>query len=183
MHAFSQFEPTRTGGFSISKLWDHSMQAAAAAKQITRLEVNDRKMMDEAFVSGLLHDAGKAALAFNFPDQYGKVLQQTTHSDTSLLAAERETFGANHADVGGYLLGLWGLPTPVVEAIALHHEPARSAGTTFSPLTAVHVANVLVHSEVSAANLVDEAYLTRLQLPGRLPCWRDELLKPLNPEV
>lgn len=176
MHAFSQFEPDRTSGFSMARLWEHSLQTAAIAKQITQLEVNDRKMMDEAFVSGLLHDAGKAALAFNFPQQYGQVLQQITHSDASLLALEKETFGANHADVGGYLLGLWGLPTPVVEAIALHHQPYRSAGLSFSPLTAVHVANVFVHTPEAQASLLDEVYLTRLQLFGRLPGWRNEVL-------
>ena len=43
-------------------------------------------------------------------------------------AAETRVFGSDHGDVGGYLLGLWGLPVPVVEAIALkqlgyHNRP------------------------------------------------------------
>jgi len=32
------------------------------------------------------------------------------------VEAEREIFGSTHAEAGGYLLGLWGLPVPVVEA-------------------------------------------------------------------
>lgn len=178
MHAFSQFEAVKAGGFSIARLWDHSMQTAAAAKRLTQLELNDRKLMDEAFVSGLLHDAGKTALAFNFPDQYGEILERAAADDAGLLRVEQETFGANHADVGGYLLGLWGLPTPVVEAIALHHNPSLSGGTTFSPLTAVHVANVLVHARESASAPLDEKYLERLQLTHRLGDWRNDLLNP-----
>ena len=172
MHAFSQFEPTRTGGFSIAKLWDHSLQTAATAKRLTQIVLNDRKLMDEAFVSGLLHDAGKAALAFNFPDEYGEILERAAANDAGLLAAEQETFSANHADVGGYLLGLWGLPTPVVEAIALHHQPSRSGGTDFNPLVAVHVANLLVHTNDSASAPVDEPYLERLKLTSQVRAWR-----------
>jgi HD-like signal output (HDOD) protein len=32
--------------------------------------------------------------------------------------AERELFGATHAEVGAWLLGIWGLPVPIVEAMA-----------------------------------------------------------------
>jgi HD-like signal output (HDOD) protein len=173
MHAFSQFEAATAGGFSLAKLWDHSMQVAAAAKRLVHKELNDRKMMDEAFVSGLLHDAGKTALAFNFPDQYGKILEETATTGGDLLQAEQQTFGASHADVGGYLLGLWGLPTPVVEAIALHHHPILGTATTFTPLTAVHVANAFINAGTSGTPVLDAAYLERLQLADRLPVWRE----------
>ncbi len=175
MHAFSQFDTARTGIFSIAALWDHSMQTAAMAKRLAQLEVNDRKLTDEAFVAGLLHDAGKTALAFNFPDAYDSVARQVS-AGAELLAVERDVFGATHADVGGYLLGLWGLPTPVVEAIALHHQPVLSAGTAFTPLTAVHVANVLVLEGKPAGSTLDRAYLDRLQLSPRLAVWRQTLL-------
>ena len=46
-------------------------------------------------------------------------------------------------DAAAYLLGLWGLPAPIVEAVAFHHTPARSDLRSFGPLAAVHVANVL----------------------------------------
>ena len=182
MHAFSQFEPDQTNAFSIARLWDHSMQTAAAAKRLVQVELNDRKMMDEAFVSGLLHDAGKTALAFNFPDQYGKILEQTRTSSADLLRAELETFGANHADVGGYLLGLWGLPTPVVEAIALHHQPALTSANTFTPLTAVHVANAILNASPAGTPVVDAVYLERLKLADRLNGWRETLLNPATAE-
>jgi hypothetical protein len=44
-------------------------------------------MMDEAFVSGLLHDAGKIALAFNFPDEYTKVMAQTQTNSGDLICS------------------------------------------------------------------------------------------------
>lgn len=182
MHAFTQFDTAQAGDFSIAALWDHSMRTAAAAKRLTQLEANDRKMTDEAFVAGLLHDAGKAALAFNFPGEYGQVALQVA-AGADPLQVEHAVFGATHADVGGYLLGLWGLPTPVVEAIALHHQPVRSATHTFTPLTAVHVANVLVMEGKAGGATLDRAYLDRLQLTPRLETWRQTLLNPDNSEA
>lgn len=177
-HAFSKFETLKVEGFSLTQLWDHSMQTAAAAKRLVQVELNDRKLMDEAFVSGLLHDAGKTALAFNFPDQYGKILERAKSGGVDFLQVECETFGASHADVGGYLLGLWGLPTPVVEAIALHHQPMLTATDNFTPLTAVHVANAIINAGTAREPEVDTGYLERLNLADRLNGWRETILNP-----
>jgi len=182
MHAFSQFETKSAAGFSLTAVWNHSMETAAAAKQLAQIVLNDRKMMDEAFVAGLLHDAGKIALAFNFPDQYGKILAQTQANGGDLIQVEKEIFGANHAEVAGYLLGLWGLPTPIVEAIALHHHPSLSCSDGFSPLTAVHIANALLHTGQDQPTAVDAKYLERLKLADRLSDWRETLLKPATAE-
>jgi HD-like signal output (HDOD) protein len=179
LHAFAQYEADQPGGFSLNALWSHSLATGAAAKEIALLEKVERKVVDEAFASGLLHDAGKAALAFNFPDQYGAVMRQVAANGGDPLAAEHDTFGANHADVGGYLLGLWGLPTPVVEAIALHHHPAESKNQSFSPLTAVHVANTLTQASGPGTPALDMNYLERLQLAGRLDSWREALSTPV----
>ncbi len=177
LHAFSQYAADEPGDFSLGALWSHSLSTGAAAKRIAQIEQMDRKLVDEAFVSGLLHDAGKAALAFNFPAQYGETLRQAEVQGVDPLIAEYESFGANHADVGGYLLGLWGLPCPVVEAIAFHHQPAASANTSFSPLTAVHAADVLVATANAGAPTSgpDMSYLNRLSLGDRFEVWREEL--------
>ena len=93
------------------------------------------------------------------------------------LGAERAAFQATHAEVGAYLLDLWGLPLPLVEAVALHHEPARASEPVFSPLTAVHIANVLEQevSSVDAPGGLDSNYLDRLNLSGRRELSREQL--------
>ena len=126
----------------------------------------------------MLHDIGKLVLASNFPADYRRILEIGRKGTVSFVAAEENTFGANHADVGGYLLGLWGLPVPVVEAIALHHNPAQCTYTGFSPLTAVHAANALVDfggptDRLFESSRLDSSYLKLLELDGRLEVWRD----------
>jgi HD-like signal output (HDOD) protein/CheY-like chemotaxis protein len=177
VNAFSQYEDVRIEGFSLAALWDHSLATATAAKAIAGTEHSDRKIRDEAFVAGVLHDAGKLVLACNFASQYTEVLRLVGEGHGGLLSAERQVFGASHADVGGYLLGLWGLPVSVVEAIALHHNPGCCPCKTFSPLTALHVADALLWEQSNgsghgAAAPLDVQYLASLGLSDRLDVWR-----------
>ena len=186
IHAFSQFASARLGSFSIDSLWVHSQQTAGLAKEIARMEDADNRLVDDSFVAGLLHDTGKLVLASNFPEPYDQVLQAGMSGTAALLAAEEHQFGANHADVGGYLLGLWGLPVPVVEAIALHHQPARCPPLSFSPLTAVHIANALVLAQPAEApppaEELDLNYLAALGLDSRLVHWRRVAEAGLQPQ-
>ncbi|MDP3071016.1 MAG: response regulator [Opitutaceae bacterium] len=187
INAFSQFEKVAIPGFSFPALWTHSVDTGATAKAIAQLEDADRKLADEAFVAGLLHDTGKMVLAANCPAEYAEVLRLTAQEGLVPCEAEQRVFGVNHADVGGYLLGLWGLPVTVVEAIAFHHRPASAAVKSFCPLTAVHVANALVHhaAEPSPADepRLDAAYLQSLGLEARLPIWREHFQPTATPAV
>ena len=85
-------------------------------------------------------------------------------------------FSTTHSEVGAYLMGLWGLPVPIIEALAFHHYPRRHMGKQFIPLTAVHIANALEHEEHTADRgqagpQVDSEYLSDLNLTDRIPVW------------
>jgi HD-like signal output (HDOD) protein len=172
-NVFAQFQSSSIRGFSADALWQHSLRTASAAKIIAKTERASRTLADESFSAGMLHDTGKLILAANFPKQYGEALEKMATAQLSTCAAEREVFGCSHAEIGGYLLGLWGLPEPVVEAIALHHSPASSPNPGFTALTATCAANALVHVPEATAEL--EPYLTKLGLNQRLPIWRDAM--------
>ncbi len=184
MQVFSQFDAAKLQGLCLDELWQHSLATATAAKKIAEATQADTKLIDEAFVSGMLHDTGRLVLVANLTDKYSRVLQLARDKQIELSEAEREVFNATHAEVGGYLLGLWGLPVPVVEAITFHHCPARSASKAFCPLTAVHVANVLVQEECAvsagvAPPQLDLEYLQSLGLADRLDDWREAVHEPV----
>lgn len=183
LHAFSQYESIKAEGFSLAALWNHSLATAAAAKRIAQLEKAELKTIDQAFAAGLLHDTGKTVLAFNFPGQYGKTIEAALAQGRDPLMAEQEAFGANHADVGGYLLGLWGLPVAVVDAIALHHHPQQSADAAFTPLTAVHAANALVKRGGGSLPAWDADYLCRLSLGDQATVWQNEFCESPNKKI
>src|SRR6202012_2013098 len=90
---------------------------------------------------------GQPESEFSMAEKYRQALTMAREKKITMAAAEKPVFGADHADVGGYLLGLWGLPVPVVAAIALHHRPDVTLLKSFSPLTALYAGNVLVSAE------------------------------------
>jgi HD-like signal output (HDOD) protein len=158
----------------LEPVWTHSVAVSNCARLIARFEGADRKVQDEAYVSGLLHDVGKLVLLANLPDEGHRARQLAAEKRLPEWQAEREVFGADHAAVGGYLLGLWGLPVPVVEAVALHHEPALGTAREFSPLAAVHAANAIVHGPEAP---LDSSYLQLIGVPDRVDGWRTAWLE------
>jgi putative nucleotidyltransferase with HDIG domain len=183
LHAFSRFEVISMTGFSLDALWAHSMETAATAKQIVEWEHAPPKLADEAFVAGMLHDIGKLILAANFPEQFQCALRASTLEHLDSPSSEQKIFGASHAEVGGYLLGLWGLPVPIVEAVAFHHRPAEAPEKSFGSLTAVHVADVLSNNRKIVKKgrpfeQLDMTYLAGLGMADRLETWRSNLDTP-----
>jgi putative nucleotidyltransferase with HDIG domain len=170
---FSQFDSEQLTPFSVDGLIEHSLQVASEAKRIASRESGDTAVVNDAFVAGVLHDVGKLVLAANYPERYSQAISAAQEWNQPLSLIEREMFGAGHADVGGYLLELWGLPTALIEAVAFHHDPGKSQAIGFTALTAVHVANALVHGNGSADPTrpecqVDAEYLASAGVAGLL---------------
>ncbi|MBN6152114.1 HDOD domain-containing protein [Xanthomonas sp. AmX2] len=83
--------------------------------------------------------------------------------------ADGEDNRPGHAEAGAYLLGLWGLPMPIIEAVAFHRQPQRSSTRSFWVTGAVHVAMAL-----ASGTDVDEEYLSKTGMLGKLPIWREQ---------
>ncbi|MFO1064832.1 MAG: HDOD domain-containing protein [Pirellulales bacterium] len=129
--------------FSIEELCRHSLAVAKHAEAITYVETQDHRASKQAYFAGLTHDIGKLILSHQFPAMYGHALRAAREREMSLWEAELEVFGASHADVGSYLLALWGFPTEVIQAVAYYRTPGTCDQGGFGTATAVHVANLL----------------------------------------
>ncbi len=46
------------------------------------------------------------------------------YTGSDFVDAEYAVMKTSHAELGAYLLGLWGLPDSIVEIVAFHHEPS-----------------------------------------------------------
>jgi HD-like signal output (HDOD) protein len=181
---FAGHSPT---GFSIEAHESHALMVASVARRF----VTDRSRAEEAFIAAILHDVGKVVLASKLPEQLAEVTALAATRGAPMHVLEAERHGGTHAEIGAYLLGLWGLPFPITEVIAHHHAPSRMAGVTAdSVLITVHAANALVHEvlegEAAGAARLDVSLLERIGADAHLPRWRtiaSEVLSNAEPDV
>jgi putative nucleotidyltransferase with HDIG domain len=156
IEAFSRLDNVKLLYFSTDQVWKHSQIVAQAARAITEFITNDPKLAHDAYTAALLHDIGKLALAVNLEDQYRQAVYTAREQNLPAWEVERQQFGATHAEAGAYLLSLWGLSAPVIEAVANHHLPTHELTAPFTPLTAVHLANTIENGDASRqAGFVD----------------------------
>lgn len=161
-------------GFSLDNMQRHAIVVARLARRVVRTA----KCADEAFTAGMVHDVGRIIMALANPERYAETVAAVAASGRPIHEVERELGGVTHAELGAYLLGTWGLPIPIVEAVAFHHTPSAAAPAVSDVLLAVHAADALVAeaaaraSGVAAAPRLDEALLERLGATNELPRWR-----------
>jgi HD-like signal output (HDOD) protein len=186
-HIFSAFATDLFGVKEISWLWEHSFAVSVCARKIAEMQDASPLAIDEAATAGLLHETGKLILASGMGKEYKLALDLMSQTGISLVEAEREVFGCSHAEVGAYLLGLWGLSDSVVEAVAWHLNPCAAptvSGAEFAPLAAVHAA-CAYHggqnpSRLSSCLTLDREYLVSLGLAGREQAWNEACAQAIS---
>jgi HD-like signal output (HDOD) protein len=182
---FSQFEVKQIPRGWLDALWRHSMETSLFARCIGVVEKLPRKSLDEAFTAGILHDLGQLILAQNFPDDYAELMDQRRRGPRPLWEAEIERFGASHAELGAYLIGLWGIGEEVVGAIAHHHQPPLT-GVSGRVTAVVYAASALEHhlgaepTQEPAAAVAPEV-LRQMNIAERMPAW-EEICRKLRIE-
>jgi len=81
---------------------------------------------------------------------------------------ELAVFGATHAEVGACLLGLWGLPRPILDIVRYHHRPGDAPEASRTVASAVHVAEALASR---APQWIDLASLEQAGCAGMVGTW------------
>jgi HD-like signal output (HDOD) protein/CheY-like chemotaxis protein len=183
VETFSMFEKEKVmGSFSLEVLQAHSNIVAAVASKL----MTDPIRSGDAFMAGMLHDVGKLVLAVYVPDHFKRATALGLERGLPLYVAEQELFGVTHGEVGAYLLGIWGLPYAIVEAVAHHHEPGRVEHAAFDVLDAVYIAEALVAEAGTGAmpsttsSHIDRAYLEAFGLQSKLPAWRETVSQVMS---
>jgi HD-like signal output (HDOD) protein len=182
--------------FNLGAIWNHSLATGEGARKIAASETTDKKVIDRAFTAGLLHEIGQLILATQLTDEFAQAIRYADEEKITLVDAEQKMLGATHSQVGSYLLELWGLPDPVVEAIAFHLHPSACPAedysleelgfqlpeeTAFTALTALHAANFFCEEHDAGTDskaVIDTPYLENLGYGEKIGEW----WKLCNPE-
>jgi putative nucleotidyltransferase with HDIG domain len=177
MQIFSLFEKAKTTAFSFPDLWQHSWKTGLVARKIAESRHQPGLDPQECLTAGLLHDVGKLVLATSMRPRYEQVMVAAQQSGKPVWKAETEAFGSSHSEVGAYLLGLWGLPDSIVEAVAFHHQPRYSVAIGFDTLSVIHLANAMAPvkspGRPERGSPLEPAYVAELQVSEDLAGWQN----------
>ena len=163
-------------GFDLDAMQEHGLRSARIARRL----LPDRTASQDAFSAAMLQDAGSLVLCARMAGVFREIVAQSRATGVSLHEVEREHLGVSHAEIGAYLLGIWGLPYTVVEAVAHHHHPQLAGSTGQDVVFAVHVGSALAAENVrnnverhpGSGMQLDEVYLEGLGLLPKLAAWR-----------
>jgi len=142
---FSRFDATQHKGYDLDRLWKHCLSTGCICKALAQAEGLTQAEQDELYVAGLLHDVGKLILLCSDQEIYESVLATCRKDNTPIWRVERDQLECTHAELGAYLLGLWGLSDKTVASVFHHHHLLEYSGDIPLHATIVHAANALDH--------------------------------------
>ncbi|TAJ16788.1 MAG: HDOD domain-containing protein [Planctomycetota bacterium] len=174
-HIFTSERSQGADALSYRRLQESSLLTAKLARSF----LGKRPCAGDAFTAGLLRDIGSAVLLRCLPGEYEQIRALAAQRGVAPHVVEREVLGVTHAEIGAYLLGMWGLPFETMEIVCHHHTPSRAVGGKLEVLAAVHAADVLAEraferGERALEPALDLAFLERSGCAGELPAWREQ---------
>ena len=173
---FSKFDGEGEVLRDIDRINRRSLKIGALAKAISEAEGFDKAVVQQACCAGVLAHIGSLPLITEWPDRWLNVVKMVDTTDCGMTDAEHHEFATNHAEIGAFLLGLWGFNADIVEAVRYHHTPGDCSVREPNAITAVHVAQYLVRNDQDSycnGCGLDRDYLADLGLGDRIPDWEE----------
>ena len=147
-HIFHALPETVVKRFEVREWVTHGVAMAQAITEAFRNEGSYSNVPADVLLTGFLHDIGQWVLLSAEPEPYADVWKRHRESGAPLHEIEKEVFGATHAEIAGFLLGFWGFPDSMVDAVSHHHSQPGFGETVSSLRKAVYSAEAAaLHAE------------------------------------
>jgi len=153
-------------GHELELVQQNALVLAKTSEQLAR----STTLTGDAFVTGLLADIGQIVLLMTQGYAWRDCRATARLYKRPLQEVEETAFGVSHAEVGGYLLGMWGLPYSVVEAVTNHHHPERILAPIYS-LSAI----TAISTAITDGLHIDENWLFSLKVKTRVDLVREQV--------
>ncbi len=133
-HAFALAGDRPLQELSLAGLQHHSLAIARTARErlATTADASD------AFIVGLVHDIGRIVIAAALPDAHLAITRQMRQPGARRSAVERGILGTSHGEIAASLIAQWGLPLPIIDALAYHDDDAVAPTPILKALREAH---------------------------------------------
>jgi len=177
----------KSQALNMDGFWRHSLCVGVTAKLIATQRKIDKRILEEYFISGLLHDIGKIPLNNRLSEEYLQVMALSDREVLPLYQAESQIFTVNHADVGGIIVENWKLGDEIRDAVRFHHTPLAYEGEHKDLVYTVALANYFAN--VTEMGFAGDRFPEKLPpdisdyLQMSITYLEDELEEKVNAEI
>jgi HD-like signal output (HDOD) protein len=174
---FRHYDSLKSRDIDLPRVWAHCWGTACLAQYLCREKKLPHKAGEEAFLAGLLHEAGRFILVDNFPDQFQAACEAARLSKIPLSECLREVFQVTPPQIAAYVLELWGLPSSVINGIAFLDCPEKDPTPGFSMTSALYIADRLSSQTFPPDPFTLEdwktGYLQSIGCADEIPSWAE----------
>lgn len=134
------FSNSDSGSFDRERFWKHGIICSQTAKYLGNYYRigND----DTLFLSGLVHDMGKAVLDEYFHDEFLNIVGYLEQKRSTFGEAEKAVLGTTHYQIAAKLMSQWKFPKKIILQVLYHHAPWADK-TYETGSTMVYLANIV----------------------------------------
>lgn len=149
-----------------TRYWRRALLSASAARAFARLKRVDA--LEDVFLASLLQDIAVLAIDRVQPDFYDDLPAHANHAQ--IVAHETSRLGADHAELGAWLLEHWHLPESLYRAVEWSHTPLSTDAESRVGLAARCVA---MGSDCAEMLLGDRTSSRLNELSANAAAWLD----------
>ncbi|SFJ99051.1 HDIG domain-containing protein [Desulfomicrobium apsheronum] len=155
-HLFSIFDQKTMPVFSVSKLWNHCLRVSVFAKLIATEENLPTRSRDDCVIAGMLHDIGKVVLSVIIPEDFKIIIDMVHEENCTVYEAEKNFLNVTHAEVGAYIMNLWGFKKSQIDAVKSHHFSESNNDESNSIKKILYAANIIDHEIVHISQYINQ---------------------------
>ena len=162
-------------------LWEHAVKVSISSAVLAKELRYD--MLEDALVSGLVHDIGKAFIGSVYPQVYSLIHQTSIKDQTTYEEAEQVILDFNHAEVGALITEKWGFPQKIVDVIRHHHSTDDVEEICIESQEIIHLvklANIVSNQYEALSDSSPENMVEKLHFAGAFDLTPDRLTHLLN---
>ncbi|MDO8743916.1 MAG: HDOD domain-containing protein [Candidatus Brocadiaceae bacterium] len=162
-------------------LWEHAVKVSISSAVLAKELRYD--MLEDALVSGLVHDIGKAFIGSVYPEVYSLTHQTSIKDQITCEEAEQVILDFNHAEVGALITEKWGFPQKIVDVIRHHHSADDIEEICIESQEIIHLvklANIVSNQYEAMSDSSPENMVEILHFAGAFDLTPDRLTHLLN---